>query len=115
MPQCGRCAGRDFAPVWLTRAPRLRDDDGMAETVMSFVEPMPASANVIIHTLARDATMVLRPQEACQIRCRAGVLWVTLQGDGRDFFLRPGEWLVCAARCTAVLEARSSTARFTIN
>jgi Protein of unknown function (DUF2917) len=87
----------------------------MLETVTSFVEPpsTPTPATAIIHTLVRDATMVLRPQEPCRIRCRAGVLWVTLEGNGRDFFLQPGESLVCAARCTALLEARSSTARFT--
>jgi Protein of unknown function (DUF2917) len=94
----------------------------MFKNVTSFVESTPVSAAMsapmpaaVIHTLSRDATMVLRPQEGCQIRCRAGVLWVTLEGDGRDFFLRPGDWLTCAAHCTAVVEARSVTARFTIH
>lgn len=87
----------------------------MQHAATSFAEPAPARAsrNAAIHTLARDAMMVLRPLAACQIRCHAGVLWVTLDGDGRDFFLHPGESLMCAAHRTVVVEARSVIVRFT--
>jgi Protein of unknown function (DUF2917) len=85
----------------------------MLETATSFVKPTLTERSAAMHTLVRDALMVLRPLQACQIRCCAGLLWVTLDGDARDFFLQPGESLICAAQTVAVVEARSAMARFT--
>jgi Protein of unknown function (DUF2917) len=68
-----------------------------------------------VRTLTQDKMMVLHPRGSCEITCRHGVLWITIEGDSRDFFLQQGQSLSCSANCVAIIEARSLTARFTTN
>jgi hypothetical protein len=75
------------------------------------------------HTLQRDCfgkEMALSPgetrtvdvREPIDVHCGSGLLWITIEGDSRDFFLRPGQTMNMVMHGRAIIGAeRHSTLR----
>lgn len=55
--------------------------------------------------LARREWVVLLQVRRQTLVCEAGELWVTLDGEGEDHVLRPGERLVVAANASVIVSA----------
>ncbi|WP_298234730.1 DUF2917 domain-containing protein [uncultured Azohydromonas sp.] len=55
--------------------------------------------------LARREWVVLSQVRRQTLVCEAGELWVTLDGEGEDHVLRPGERLVVAANASVIVSA----------
>ena len=55
--------------------------------------------------LARREWVVLSQVRRQTLVCEAGELWVTLDGEGEDHVLRPGELLVVAANASVIVSA----------
>jgi hypothetical protein len=55
--------------------------------------------------LARREWVVLSQVRHQTLVCEAGELWVTLDGEGEDHVLRPGERLVVAANASVIVSA----------
>jgi Protein of unknown function (DUF2917) len=53
-------------------------------------------------------------RHAIVIQCRAGMLWLTVAGDAKDYFLRAGESVTCHKDRVVVVEAVRNVARFRI-
>jgi len=63
-------------------------------------------------TLEREASLRVEPGSRVEIACLSGVVWVTHEGDTRDFFLAHGESLVPPMRgVTMVTALESATVR----
>ena len=43
--------------------------------------------------LNQDGTLALTTAQASRMECVTGVVWATREGDPRDLFLAPGDWL----------------------
>lgn len=55
--------------------------------------------------LARREWVVLSQVRCQTLVCEAGELWVTLDGEGEDHVLRPGDRLVVAANASVIVSA----------
>jgi hypothetical protein len=49
--------------------------------------------------------LAIRNRGGLIVTCRAGRIWITLEGELRDLFLRPGETLLIEERGFVILEA----------
>lgn len=49
-------------------------------------------------------------RQPISVHCRSGMLWITVEGDSRDFFLRPGQTMNLVMHGKAIIGAeRGST------
>lgn len=55
--------------------------------------------------LEREASLRVEPGSRVEIACLSGVVWVTCEGDTRDFFLAHGESLVPPTRGVTMVTA----------
>jgi hypothetical protein len=55
--------------------------------------------------LQREASLRVEPGSRVEITCLSGVVWVTYEGDTRDFFLAHGESLVPPVRGVTMVTA----------
>ena len=46
--------------------------------------------------VARDACRTIRPAQGCIVMALEGRVWLTVEGDGEDYWLEPGERLPLA-------------------
>jgi Protein of unknown function (DUF2917) len=71
-------------------------------------------AECIGYELVKDKAMTLPQRNAVVIQCRAGLLWLTIAGNGKDYFLRAGESIACHRDRAVVIEAMNDVARFQV-
>ena len=64
-----------------------------------------AADNAAPVELPRRAMLKLPDAAAVQIECRSGSLWITLDGDPRDFIVEAGETFSTPARTPAIVYA----------
>ena len=76
-----------------------------------------------MHTLQRDCfgkemalppgeTRTIEVREPINVYCGSGLLWITIEGDSRDFFLRPGQTMHMVMHGKTIIGAeRHSTIR----
>jgi hypothetical protein len=60
--------------------------------------------------LERSQVMSCREARPLEVRCFSGVIWLTLEGDSRDVFLKAGDQTTIPAGQHAVLGAMESAA-----
>ncbi len=58
-------------------------------------------------------SLIIRP--GSEIRCLEGILWVTQEGDPRDYILEPGETFVTHRKGKVVLQALKHSSTFSLN
>jgi hypothetical protein len=58
--------------------------------------------------LQTEACLPLTSRQASRIVCQAGVLWITVDGDPRDRFLTPGDWVEVGPRLMVVSALKPS-------
>jgi len=57
------------------------------------------------HLRKRDVIRIKPSQAGTAVTCQNGVLWVTLSGDSKDYFLTAGQSLVLSQNRQVYLEA----------
>jgi hypothetical protein len=64
--------------------------------------------------LGEGKSLSLRGQRFCQVRCLRGAIWVTLEGEGRDRVLTPGQDVVLVQGGKLVITGRGELAEVTV-
>jgi len=54
------------------------------------------TAGTLALWVARDACRTIRPAQGCIVMALEGRVWMTVEGDGEDYWLEPGEGLPLA-------------------
>ncbi|MEZ0396760.1 MAG: DUF2917 domain-containing protein [Anaerolineales bacterium] len=65
--------------------------------------------------LTQNAQRSLVIRRGAEIRCLEGVLWITQEGDLRDYILKPGETFVTDRKGKVVLQALKHASTFSLN
>jgi Protein of unknown function (DUF2917) len=100
--------------LWLQSAQKCAED-GVMKNAAIFPSLLAISdAQHTSYELAKGKAMTLPQQQAIVIQCHAGMLWLTIAGDAKDYFLRAGESVTCQKECVVVVEAMRDVARFQI-
>lgn len=65
--------------------------------------------------LSQNAQRSLVVRRGSEIRCLEGMLWITQEGDLRDYILKAGETFVTDRKGKVVLQALNHSSTFSLN
>jgi hypothetical protein len=74
----------------------------------------PSVSPTAAHRLPANSTLWIARPLGRTVRCEAGTLWLTFDGEPQDLILEPGQSLVCAKPSRLGIHALSA-ARYTID